>query len=155
MARNKNTTTNSSRNAHRTPSGRVVPVLAVLAAKAVSLLAVVFAYYFIAFFVAVRIVPVTMGFVKDGTGVTMNMPVDTILAVWVAPSLFLIALIFAGTFVAMRKIWHLRTNLLARLTTWVSLREHPARVVEGSASASKAGKSGKPTHPNQHVAQTA
>lgn len=109
---------NGKRNRLRAPSGKVAPITMVIVTKAATFVAVLVAFYIIAFFSAVRVVPMVMGFVKDGTGVTMNHPVETVLAVWIAPSLFLIALLFGFVFVVMRKIWHLRTRIVNRVSTW-------------------------------------
>lgn len=121
MARNKNT--KNKRTGLRAPSGRVAPVALVLATKMATLVGVLVAYYVIAFFSAVRVVPMIMGFVKDGTGVSMGMPVETVLAVWIAPSLFLIALLFGLVFMMMRKLWHLRRRFVDRVSAWALGRE--------------------------------
>lgn len=130
--------TNGARNGLRAPSGRIVPHVLVIATKAFTLLGVIFAIYVLAFFSAVRIVPMIMGFVKDGTGVQMEMSIDTVLAVWVAPSLFLIALLFAFVFTIIRKLWHLRTALVARVTTWA----HGRNAAEADAIPASQRKSG-------------
>lgn len=107
----------------RAPRGKVAPVSIVLATRVTSMVVLFIAYYVIAFFAAVRLVPTVMGFVKAGSGVTMNMPVETVVAVWIAPSLFLLALLFALVLVVMRKLWRLRRSLVTVVSGWALGRE--------------------------------
>lgn len=123
----------------RVPRGKVGAASAVVIAQAASLLAVIVVFYIIAFFVAVRVVPITMGFVKDGTGVTLDMPVETVVAVWIAPSLFLLGLLFWLVVVVMRSIWKLRTALMSTVKSWAFGRE--------SASVTPLAPAKKPARP--------
>lgn len=61
--------------------------------------------YLLAFFLAVQAVPNLMAAVQQGTGVTMDMPINVIIAGWIVPSLFLVAVMFAAALLAMRWLW--------------------------------------------------
>lgn len=98
--------------------GKAAPVLIVVATKAFTLLAMLVVYYLIAFFAAIRVVPLTMGFVKSGSGVTLDMPIETVLSVWIVPALFLVALVFALVLVTMRTLWRLRTRAVQAVSRW-------------------------------------
>lgn len=102
----------------RAPRSKAATAAIVLAVQAVSLAALIFVFYVIAFFAAVRVVPLTLGFIKDGSGVTMDMSVETVVAGWIAPALFLLALLFGLVWVVMRKLWQLRRDLIWRVRTW-------------------------------------
>lgn len=100
--------------------GTVGPAAIVIGTKVVTMTLLVLAFYFIAFFSAVRLVPLIMSFVLGGSGVTMDMPVETILAVWIAPSLFLIALLFTLALLTMRGMWRLRRTIITAVSRRVS-----------------------------------
>jgi hypothetical protein len=117
MAKNTSATGTPQR-ASRLLQGKVTPVLLVLAAKAFTLVAVLAIYYVIVFFAAVRVVPLTMGFVKSGSGVTLDMPLETVLSAWIAPALFLVALEFVLVLVTLRALWRLRTKGVAAVSRW-------------------------------------
>lgn len=102
---------------------RLKPIGLVLFTKTASLVVFLVACYIIVFFSAIRVVPVILGFVKDGSGITMSMPVETILSVWIAPSLFLIAILFALVIVVIRKLWRLRRRLIEQVSGWAFGRE--------------------------------
>jgi hypothetical protein len=117
MANNLSATTNSPTKT-RGLRGKAAPIGIVLATKAFTLVALLAVYYVIAFFTAVRVVPMVMGFVKSGTGVTLDMPVETVLSVWIVPALFLVALVFVLVLVAMRAIWRLRARVIIAVSRW-------------------------------------
>ena len=121
------------------PRGKIGPAATVLVAQAASLLAVIVVFYIVAFFAAVRVVPMVMGFVKDGTGVTMDMPVETVLSAWIAPSLFLLALVFALVLFVLRAVWKLRTTAITALSAWAFGREEVrvAAIDRGQAQTKK------------------
>lgn len=97
---------------HRPLGGKVGPVGLVLLTKTASLFLVIVAYYVIVMFCAVRVVPLLMGFVLNGSGVTMDLPVETIVAVWIVPSLFLVGMLFGLALTAMKALWHVRRRLI-------------------------------------------
>ena len=98
--------------------GKVVPISIVIATKASTLVAVLVAYYVLAFFAAVQVVPLTMGFVKSGSGVTLDMPLETVLSVWIVPALFLVALVFVLLLVMMRSLWRMRVRVVVSVALW-------------------------------------
>ncbi|MCI4659588.1 hypothetical protein [Cryobacterium zhongshanensis] len=125
MTQNTTKTRNApvSTPAKRGLFARMTPVSLLLATKTVTLVLVLAGYYVLAFFAAVRVVPMTMGFVKSGTGVTLDMPLETVLSVWIVPALFLVALIFVLVLIAMRALWRLRARVVAGVAHWARGRE--------------------------------
>jgi hypothetical protein len=117
----KNTNTDSQRAGGL--RGKVRPVVAVLATKTASLVALLLVYYVVVFFLAIRVVPLVFGFVKSGSGVTMDMPFETILSVWIAPSVFLLATLFAVMLIACRALWRARRRLVESVSAWAFGRE--------------------------------
>lgn len=115
----KNTSeTGAPQTTIRALRGKVAPISIVVAAKAFSLVAVLAGYYVLAFFAAVQVVPMTMNFVKSGTGVTLDMPLETVLSFWIVPALFLVALVFVLVLVVMRALWRFRNRVVASVSLW-------------------------------------
>lgn len=108
----------SGRGTLRAPESKAVSVGIVAATKAGTLVALVVLYYVIAFFAAIRVVPLTMGVVKSGSGVTLDMPLETVIAVWIVPALFLVALVFTLVLVTMRALWRLRVRAVTAVSRW-------------------------------------
>lgn len=108
--------------------GKVAPTSIMLLWQTVGLIAVGFLYYVIAFFFAVQVVPLTMGFVKAGTGVTLDMPLETVLSAWIVPALFLVGLLFVAVLLVMRGIWRLRIRANAALSAFLFGTERAAKV---------------------------
>ncbi|ROR75971.1 hypothetical protein SAMN06295974_3884 [Plantibacter flavus] len=106
--------------------GKAVPIGVVLLTRTVTLVGLIFAYYVLAFFSAVQIVPMTMGFVKAGTGVTLDMPVETVLSAWIVPALFLVGLLFAFVLFLMRGLWRLRKRAVQAVSRWALGEAPPA-----------------------------
>jgi hypothetical protein len=117
MARNQNATA-GERPAPRVLRGKLGPVTVVAAVHAATMVAVLALFYVIAFFTSVQVVPLTMGFVKSGTGVTLDMPMETVISVWIVPALFLVALLFVLMVLTMRAIWRLRVVVVTRVSLW-------------------------------------
>lgn len=109
-------------------TSRAGSTAAVIAVKTLTLGAVLFAYYVLTFYTAIQVVPTIFGFVKAGTGLTMDMGFDTIIAVWIAPSLFLVALLFVAVLLAMRGLWRLRSRAVTAFMAWTD----PDHVPEGT-----------------------
>jgi hypothetical protein len=99
--------------------GKAAPKGVVLATKAATLVALLVIYYVIVFFAAIQVVPLIMGFVKSGTGVTLDMPLETVLSAWIVPALFLVALFFALVLVTIRALWRFRARVIRSVTHWV------------------------------------
>jgi membrane glycosyltransferase len=144
------TTTASSTIRSSFLRGKAAPLGIVLAAKTAALLATLVIFYVLAFFVAIQVVPLTMGFVKAGSGVTLDMPIETVLSVWIAPALFLIALELVATLVAMRAVWRLRRRATDAVSAWALGRETsveaaPADLGVATLSAAKKARKNRPT----------
>jgi hypothetical protein len=145
MARNLNATV-GERPTPRVLRGKLGPVTVVAAVHAATMVAVLALFYVIAFFTAVQVVPLTMGFVKSGTGVTLDMPMETVISVWIVPALFLVALLFVLVLLTMRAIWRLRVVVVTRVSRWAfgeddrsrSLPAGPANARNRKTSSSKA-----------------
>jgi len=143
-------TTASSTTRSSILRGKAAPLAIVLAAKTAALLATLVIFYVLAFFVAIQVVPLTMGFVKAGSGVTLDMPIETVLSVWIAPALFLIALELVATLVAMRAVWRLRRRATDAVSAWAlgretSLEAAPAALGVATLSAVKKARKNRPT----------
>lgn len=83
----------------------------VFGVRAGLLVVVVLVDYFIAFFLAVRMVPTLMAAVQQGTGVTTDMPIEVVIAGWIVPCLFLVAVLFVAGLFAMRSVWRFARKL--------------------------------------------
>jgi hypothetical protein len=103
--------------------GKVAPVLVVLGTKAGSIVALGALLYVIVMFAGIRVIPLTLGFVKSGTGISESDPTLTVLAVFVAPGLFFVALITAAVIFGTRKLWQLRNKLVDAVSGWALGRE--------------------------------
>lgn len=97
---------------------KIGPASVVVAVRFGSLLIASAAVYLVAFFSAVRLVPSIMAFVASGSGVSADMPLQTLIAAWIAPSLFLIALLFALVLVVVRGLWRMRRAAIALVSRW-------------------------------------
>lgn len=106
--------------------GTAWPALLVLGTKAGSLVALVALVYIVVMFAGIRVIPLTLGFVKDGTGISASDPTLTVLAVFVAPGLFFVALITTAVIFGIRKLWRLRALLVDRVAGWALGREKAA-----------------------------
>ncbi|WP_017605621.1 hypothetical protein [Nocardiopsis alkaliphila] len=67
--------------------------------------------YVVAMFAAVTVVPNVFLMVATGTGIGPASPLETQLAHWLAPSLFLIGLIFVLVLVVVRWLWRAQRRL--------------------------------------------
>jgi Mg2+/Co2+ transporter CorB len=116
--------TKTSSFASRLLKKKAGPMGVVIATKALTLVALIASYYIIAFVTAIQIVPLTMGFVKSGTGVTLDMPLELVLSLWIVPALFLVGLVFVLAVVTMRALWRLRARVVTAASQW-ALGEEP------------------------------
>lgn len=76
---------------------------------------VLLADYLIVLFTAVNVLPNVAAFIQQGTGVTLEMRVDAVIAGWLLPVLFIAAAILVGEVFLMRRLWRAARNLLARM----------------------------------------
>lgn len=111
--------TSSQPTKTRSLLGKAAPNSILLATKAATLVVLLVLDYLIVFFSAIQVVPLIMAFVMSGTGVTFDMPFETVLSAWIVPALFLVALFFALVLVTIRALWRLRARLVAVVTRWV------------------------------------
>jgi hypothetical protein len=111
-------TKNAPQGKVSTLKAKLGPASLVIGAQVVSLAVTLGLYYVIVFFAAVQVVPLTMGFVKSGTGVELDMALETIISLWIVPALFLVALVFALVLFTIKSIWRLRRRLLAAVSLW-------------------------------------
>ena len=115
--------THTGQTGTHTLLAKIAPVSVVVVVKALTLVVVLAGYYVLAFFSAVQVVPLIMNFVKSGTGVTLDMPLETVLSFWIVPALFLVALFFVLLLVTMRALWRFRARLVDGVTHWARGRE--------------------------------
>lgn len=123
--------------------GKAGAALLVVGAKAGSLIAFLAVVYVIVMFAGIRVVPLTLGFVKDGTGISASDPTLTVLAVFVAPGLFFVALITTAVIFGIRGLWRLRAKLVDGVAGWALGREDApvTDIVRGSTRATRSTKS--------------
>lgn len=114
----KNATTGTKRL-----RGKAAPALLVIGTKAATLVALATIVYIVVMFVAIRVIPLTLGFVKSGTGISESDPTMTVLALFVAPGLFFVALYTTAVVFGIRKLWSLRGRLVDRVSGWALGRE--------------------------------
>lgn len=83
---------------------------------AVVLLALVlFIDYLIVLFTAVNVVPNIAVLVQQGTGVTMDLRLDAVIAGWLLPTVFIIAAVLIGEIFLLRGLWRFVTDVIATL----------------------------------------
>lgn len=121
--------------------GKASRVGVVLGTKATSLVLLLVIYYMLVFFAAIQLVPLTMGFVKAGSRVTMSMPIETVVSLWIVPALFLVALEFVLVLVAIRALWRARRRLVDTVAGWAFGREAAATPVDISSAKPKGARS--------------
>lgn len=114
----------------RPPKRRVTGVALVAMARAARVVGVAVLVYVLAFFAAVRVVPMVMGFVGTGTGLSPDMTLIQLISLWIAPSVFLIGLVFAAVLAAIRGAWRSSGKVLRRFEDWVLGVPADERVVE-------------------------
>ena len=115
----KDAATPGKKNRLRPPKGRVTGVALVATARAGRVVGVALFVYVLAFFAAVRVVPMVMGFVGTGTGLSPDMTLIQLISLWIAPSVFLIGLVFVAVLAAIRGAWRSSGKALRRFEGWV------------------------------------
>lgn len=82
----------------------------------VALLALVlFADYLIVLFTAVNVIPNIAALVQQGTGVTLEARLDTVLAGWLIPVLFIVAMVLVAEIFLLRQLWRSAMKLSRRI----------------------------------------
>jgi hypothetical protein len=95
---------------------------------------VLLADYLIVLFTAVNVLPNIAALVQRGTGVTVDMRIDAVIAGWLLPVLFIIAAVLVGEVFVMRGLWRFAAGRRKALAGWLFRLEHQRRASEGRAS---------------------
>lgn len=77
--------------------------------------AVLFFDYLLVLFTAVNVLPNVAAFVQQGTGVTVDMRIDAVLAGWLIPVIFIAAAILVGEVFMMGRLWRFASRLIRRI----------------------------------------
>lgn len=128
----------SSRKKLWRPTGRIAAATLVVLARTATLIAVIVFAYLLAFFAAVRMVPMIMSFVATGTGVTSEAGFVAMVSLWLMPSVFLIGLVFVGVLALARLVWRMRRKALTRVEDWALGREAEGAKDQATPSLGKA-----------------
>lgn len=109
---------------------------------------VLFLDYLLVLFTAVNVLPNIAVLVQNGTGVSVDMRLDAVIAGWLIPVLFIVAAVLVGEIFLMRRLWRFAADRLLALAGWLLRLEvekspagKPAPIpakVKGAASAAKA-----------------
>lgn len=83
--------------------------------------------YLLVLFTAVSVVPNLGAMIQEGTGVTVDMRIDAVIAGWLLPVLFIVAAVLVGEVFLMRRLWRFAAARLASLATWLFRLEHEKR----------------------------
>lgn len=106
------------------------------AVAAVLLALVLFLDYLIVLFTAVNVVPNIAALVQQGTGVTMDLRLDAVIAGWLLPTVFIIAAVLIGEIFLMRRLWRFATDVIAtmgRSLFRMANEEKPVSAAQGKA----------------------
>lgn len=83
--------------------------------------------YLLVLFTAVAVVPNLGAMVQKGTGVTVDMRIDAVIAGWLLPVVFIVAAVLVGEVVLMRRLWRFAADRLATLAAALFRLEHEKR----------------------------
>jgi hypothetical protein len=75
--------------------------------------------YLIVLFTAVNVLPNIAALVQKGTGITVDMRIDAVIAGWLIPVLFIVAALLVGEIVVMRRLWRFASERLFALARWL------------------------------------
>lgn len=76
---------------------------------------VLFADYLIVLFTAVNVIPNIAALVQQGTGVTLEARLDAVLAGWLIPVLFIVAMVLVAEVFLLRQLWRSAMKLTRRI----------------------------------------
>ncbi|MCB5280371.1 hypothetical protein [Arthrobacter sp. ES1] len=76
---------------------------------------VLFVDYLLVLFTAVNVLPNIAALVQKGTGMTVDMRIDAVIAGWLIPVLFIVAAVLVGEIVLMRRLWRFASGRLDAL----------------------------------------
>lgn len=75
---------------------------------------VLFFDYLLVLFTAVNVLPNVAALVQQGTGVTLEMRVDAVIAGWLIPVLFIAAAILVGEVFIMGRLWRFASRMIGK-----------------------------------------
>lgn len=96
--------------------------------------AVLFFDYLLVLFTAVNVLPNVAALVQQGTGVSVDMRIDVVLAGWLIPVIFIAAAILVGEVFVMGRLWRFASRLSRKIERAL-LRDEPKNT--GAASHTK------------------
>jgi hypothetical protein len=88
---------------------------------------VLFVDYLLVLFTAVNVLPNIAALIQQGTGVTVEMRIDTVIAGWLIPVLFIVAAVLVGEIFLMRRLWRFAAGRLKALGGWLFRLENEKR----------------------------
>lgn len=91
---------------------------------------VLLADYLLVLFTAVSVVPNIGALIQKGTGVTVDMRIDAVIAGWLLPVLFIVAAVLVGEIFLMRRMWRFAATRLNSLAGWLFRLEAEKRASE-------------------------
>lgn len=94
--------------------------------------------YLLVLFTAVSVLPNIAALIQKGTGVTVDMRIDAVIAGWLIPVLFIVAAVLVGEIFMMRRLWRFASERLFALAGWLFRLEVEKWRAE-KKSATKAG----------------
>lgn len=83
--------------------------------------------YLLVLFTAVNVIPNIAVLIQRGTGVSIDMRLDAVLAGWLIPVLFIVAAVFVGEIFLMRGLWRFAAGKLRSLGRWLFRLEEEKR----------------------------
>ena len=108
---------------------------------------VLFLDYLLVIFTAVSVVPNVAVLIQKGTGVSVDMRIDAVIAGWLLPVLFIVAALLVGEVFVMRRLWRFAAGRLKSLAGWLFRLEDekragkaPVRLVTTRTQASRGPK---------------
>lgn len=108
-----------------------------VATKAAVTAVTLFLIFLLVTFAAAQVIPLVFGFVLSASGVSLDMPIETVLSFWIAPSLFLLGLLFVAALHIIKMLWRLRGNVINRVTSWAAGQSAPIRSARTSGKNTK------------------
>jgi len=90
--------------------------------------------YLLVLFTAVNVIPNIAVLIQRGTGVSIDMRLDAVLAGWLIPVLFIVAAVFVGEIFLMRGLWRFAAAKVRTLGGWLFRLEEEKRSGQRSVS---------------------
>ena len=83
--------------------------------------------YLLVLFTAVSVLPNIAALIQKGTGVTVDMRIDAVIAGWLIPVLFIVAAVLVGEVFLMRRLWRFAAGRRDALAGWLFRLEDEKR----------------------------